>query len=193
MARPLLRRLRDGCPANRDAVAFTARLLMLSNKHVSGWRHAALLGAGEDGGADQEALQRPNVTVTLVRETEGVTCLSRSATDTRARRWGALRKRVRRPRRSSFTTSCQSAFKRDPFLGVIGVEQGPPCGAGIWAARPSGMSGVCQVCDVGRAQPDRRRKPDKIVVSVPAGRHRRGCQRRFLKRQLSLPVSTMSQ
>ena len=38
----------------------------------------------------------------------------------------------------SVTLTCQSAFKRDPFLGVIGVEEGPPCGAGIWAARLSG-------------------------------------------------------
>lgn len=26
---------------------------------------------------------------------------------------------------------CQSAFKRDPFWGVIGVEQGPPAALGL--------------------------------------------------------------
>jgi hypothetical protein len=44
---------------------------------------------------------------------------------------------------------------------------------------------------VGRAQPDRRRRPGKIVVSVPAGRRRRGCQLRFLNRQLLAYVATV--
>ena len=56
-----------------------------------------------------------------------------------------------------------------PLLGRYRRRTGTPCGAGIRPARPSGMSGVCQVCDVGRAQPDRRRRPGKIVVSVQDG------------------------
>jgi hypothetical protein len=54
-----------------------------------------------------------------------------------------------------------------PPLGRYRRRKGTPCGAGIGAVRPSGMSGVCQVCDAGRAQPDRRRRPGKIVASVP--------------------------
>jgi hypothetical protein len=33
---------------------------------------------------------------------------------------------------------CQTARKRDPFWGEIGVEQGPPFRAGMKAARQSG-------------------------------------------------------
>ena len=33
---------------------------------------------------------------------------------------------------------CQSACKRDPFWGVIGVEKGPPFGTGMKATRQSG-------------------------------------------------------
>jgi hypothetical protein len=47
---------------------------------------------------------------------------------------------------------------------------------------------VCAGCGVGRAQPDRRRNQRKASSSGCPGR-----QLRCLKRQLSLPVSTMSQ
>ena len=32
------------------------------------------------------------------------------------------------------TKNCQSACKRDPFLGEIGVQKGPPSGAGVMVA-----------------------------------------------------------
>ena len=40
--------------------------------------------------------------------------------------------------RRKFPKSCQSACKRDPFWGVIGVEKGPPFGTGMKATRQSG-------------------------------------------------------